>query len=42
MAPILTRSGRKVFPFVLIWLGVSILIKSETYRLFPNIAMFSH
>jgi cadmium resistance protein CadD (predicted permease) len=42
MAPVLTRYGRKVFPFVLIWLGFSILIKSETYRLFPNLAMFSH
>lgn len=34
MAPVLTRYGRKIFPFVLIWLGVSILMKSETYRLF--------
>jgi cadmium resistance protein CadD (predicted permease) len=34
MAPLLTRYGRKIFPFVLIWLGFSILMKSETYRLF--------
>ncbi|MBW4597203.1 MAG: cadmium resistance transporter [Brasilonema angustatum HA4187-MV1] len=34
MAPLLTRYGRKIFPFVLIWLGFSILIKSESYRLF--------
>ncbi|MBD2445561.1 cadmium resistance transporter [Nostoc sp. FACHB-152] len=40
MAPVLTRHARKVFPFVLIYLGCSILIKSETYRLLPNIAMF--
>lgn len=33
MASVLTRYGRKIFPFVLIWLGFSILIKSETYRL---------
>ena len=34
MAPLLTRYGRKIFPFVLIWLGFSILMKSESYRLF--------
>lgn len=34
MAPILTRYGRKIFPFVLIWLGLSILIKSESFQLF--------
>lgn len=34
MAPFLARYGRKIFPFVLIWLGLSILIKSETYQLF--------
>jgi len=33
-APILTRYGRKIFPFVLIYLGLSILIKSGTYQLF--------
>jgi len=42
MVPVLARYGRKVFPFVLIWLGLSILIKSETYLLLPNIAMFSN
>ncbi|KAF3889625.1 MULTISPECIES: cadmium resistance transporter [Nostocales] len=42
MAPLLTRYGRKVFPFVLIWLGLSILIKSETYQLLPSLAMFHH
>lgn len=36
MAPLLARYGRKIFPFVLIWLGFSILIKSETYRLLPG------
>lgn len=41
MAPVLTRYGRKLFPFVLIYLGYSILIKSESYNLLPNIAMFS-
>jgi cadmium resistance protein CadD (predicted permease) len=40
MAPVLTRYGRKFFPFVLIYLGCSILIKSESYNLLPNIAMF--
>jgi cadmium resistance protein CadD (predicted permease) len=34
MAPLLARYARKVFPFVLIWLGFSILMKSESYRLF--------
>lgn len=42
MAPVLTRYGRKIFPFVLITLGLSILIKSETYRLLPSLAMLSH
>ncbi|MEH1839106.1 MAG: cadmium resistance transporter [Nostoc sp.] len=42
MAPVLTRFGRKIFPFVLIYLGLSILIKSETYRLLPSLAMLSH
>ncbi|MBD2682357.1 MULTISPECIES: cadmium resistance transporter [Nostoc] len=39
MTPVLARYGRKIFPFVLIWLGLSILIKSETYRLLPSLAM---
>ncbi|KAB8335174.1 transporter [Scytonema tolypothrichoides VB-61278] len=34
MAPLLARYGRKIFPLVLIWLGFSILMKSESYRLF--------
>ncbi|ALF56115.1 transporter [Nostoc piscinale CENA21] len=38
--PLLARYARKICPFVLIYLGLSILIKSETYRLLPNIAMF--
>jgi cadmium resistance protein CadD (predicted permease) len=42
MTPVLTRFGRKVFPFVLIYLGLSILIKSESYRLLPNLAMLSN
>jgi cadmium resistance protein CadD (predicted permease) len=42
MAKVLARHGRKVFPFVLIYLGFSILLKSETYRLLPSIAMFSN
>ncbi|MEH2326587.1 MAG: cadmium resistance transporter [Nostoc sp.] len=42
IAPVLTRFGRKIFPFVLIYLGLSILIKSETYRLLPSMAMLSH
>jgi cadmium resistance protein CadD (predicted permease) len=41
MAPVLARHARKVFPFVLIYLGCSILIKSESYQLIPAIAMFS-
>lgn len=36
MAPLLARYGRKVFPLVLIWLGFSIIMKSESYRLFPG------
>lgn len=42
MTKVLARHGRKVFPFVLIYLGFSILMKSETYRLLPSIAMFSN
>ncbi|MEH2010048.1 cadmium resistance transporter [Nostoc sp.] len=42
MTPVLTRYGRKVFPFVLIYLGLSILIKSESYRLLPSLAMLSN
>lgn len=42
LAPVLTRYGRKVFPLVLIYLGCSILIKSESYQLLPTLAMFSH
>ncbi|NMG09399.1 cadmium resistance transporter [Brasilonema sp. UFV-L1] len=34
MAPLLARYGQKIFPFVLIWLGFSILMKSQSYRLF--------
>ncbi len=36
MAPFLARYGRKIFPFVLIYLGLSILIKSGTYQLVPG------
>jgi len=36
MAPVLARYGRKIFPFVLIYLGLSILIKSGTYQLLPG------
>ncbi|MDZ8056320.1 MAG: cadmium resistance transporter [Aulosira sp. ZfuVER01] len=39
MASVMTRYGRKVFPFVLIYLGLSIMLKSGTYQLFPNLAM---
>ncbi len=42
MAPVLARYGRKVFPLVLIWLGFSILINSESYLLLPTLAMFSN
>ncbi|MBD2248008.1 cadmium resistance transporter [Nostoc sp. FACHB-888] len=39
MASVFTRYGRKVFPFVLIYLGLSIIVKSGTYQLVPNLAM---
>ncbi|WP_427158216.1 cadmium resistance transporter [Aliinostoc sp. HNIBRCY26] len=39
MTPVLTRYGRRFFPFVLIYLGLSIIIKSGTYQLFPNLTM---
>jgi cadmium resistance protein CadD (predicted permease) len=39
MASVMTRYGRKVFPFVLIYLGLSIMFKSGTYQLLPNLAM---
>ncbi|AFZ36381.1 cadmium resistance transporter [Stanieria cyanosphaera PCC 7437] len=42
MTPVLTRYGRKIFPFILIWLGLTILIENKTYQLLPNIAVFSN
>jgi cadmium resistance protein CadD (predicted permease) len=36
MAPLLSRYGQKIFPLILIWLGFSILMKSESYRLLPG------
>ncbi|MBD2603242.1 cadmium resistance transporter [Scytonema hofmannii FACHB-248] len=39
MTPLLARYGRKIFPFVLIYLGLSILIKSGTYQLLPGFGM---
>ena len=42
MAPVLARYGRKIFPFVLIWLGLSILMKSGTFQLLPTFAMLYH
>ena len=36
-APVVARYGRKIFPFVLIYLGLSILIKSGTYQLVPGL-----
>ncbi|MBP5971860.1 cadmium resistance transporter [Brasilonema sp. CT11] len=38
MAPLLARYGRKIFPFVLIWLGFSIMMKSGTFQLVPSLA----
>lgn len=38
-APVVARYGRKIFPFVLIYLGLSILIKSGTYQLVPGFGM---
>ncbi|MUG95891.1 transporter [Scytonema sp. UIC 10036] len=38
MAPVITRYGRKIFPFVLIWLGFSIMMKSGTFQLIPGLA----
>ncbi|MBD0387492.1 MAG: cadmium resistance transporter [Nostoc sp. C3-bin3] len=42
IAPVLANYGRKIFPFVLIWLGYSILMDSESYRLLPTFTMFSN
>lgn len=37
IAFVLSRYARKIFPFVLMWLGFRILLDSESYRLFlPN------
>lgn len=38
MAPLLARYGRKIFPWILIWLGFSIMVKSGTFQLVPNLA----
>ena len=35
MAPLLARYGRRIFPWVLICLGFSIMMKSGTFQLFP-------
>ncbi|MBH8565849.1 cadmium resistance transporter [Nostoc sp. CENA67] len=40
LAPVLARYGRKVFPFVLMYVGFSILIKSGSFQLLPSFAMF--
>ncbi|MFB8789442.1 MAG: cadmium resistance transporter [Potamolinea sp.] len=37
IAPVLTRYGNAIVPFVLIGLGIYILIESGTYRLFPQL-----
>ncbi|BAZ30385.1 cadmium resistance transporter [Cylindrospermum sp. NIES-4074] len=39
MAPLIARYGRKICPLVLIYLGISILIKNGSYQLLPG---FSH
>lgn len=36
LAPLITRYGRKIFPLILIGLGFSILMKSESYLLLPG------
>ncbi|MGI2904398.1 cadmium resistance transporter [Tolypothrix sp. VBCCA 56010] len=38
-APVVASYGRKIFPFVLIYLGLSILIKSGTYQLVPGLGI---
>ncbi len=38
MAPLMARYGRKIFPFVLMWLGFSIMMKSGTFELVPSVA----
>jgi cadmium resistance protein CadD (predicted permease) len=39
MASIMNRYGRKIFPFILIYLGLSIIVKSGTHELVPQLAM---
>ncbi len=41
VAKFLSRYASKVFPFVLIWLGLSILIDSGSYQLLPNLALLT-
>jgi len=38
MAPVLARYGRKIFPFILILLGFSIMKESGTFHLLPSLA----
>jgi len=33
IAFVMARYARKVFPFVLIWIGLSIVVENESYRL---------
>ncbi|KOP27825.1 transporter [Hapalosiphon sp. MRB220] len=38
IAPLMARYGRKIFPWVLMWLGYSIMMKSGTFQLVPSVA----
>ncbi|BAQ65738.1 cadmium resistance transporter [Geminocystis sp. NIES-3709] len=41
LAIVISRYLRRFFPFVLIWLGMSIVIENESYQLFASLPMFS-
>lgn len=41
IAFVMAKYARKVFPFVLIWLGLSIVIENQSYQLFPVVSLLS-
>lgn len=41
LALIMARYGRKVFPFVLIWIGWSIIMENQSYQILASLAPFS-
>lgn len=41
LALVISRYVRRIFPFILIWLGMSIVIENESYQVLSSLPMFS-